>query len=138
MYLSQFDLDIKHKLKRNHIISDALSRLSFFQNNEKTLKNSNNNTLNNIDAYVKTLMKMSIIIKKRLIEIYKTNKEWSTLYEMLATVFLTQAIWRNINITKKSQNITYEEIEIWTTRWFDISSESIHLKNKIMYFEIAH
>jgi hypothetical protein len=54
---------------------------------------------------------MSIIFKKRLIEVYKTKREWSTLYEMLATVSLIQAIRRNVNITKSSQNIIHEEIE---------------------------
>jgi hypothetical protein len=75
MYLSQFDLDIRHKSKRDHVISNALSRFSFFQNDEKTMKNSDNNILNDIDAYAETLMKMSIIFKNQLIEVYKTNRE---------------------------------------------------------------
>jgi hypothetical protein len=126
MYLSQFDLDIRHKSKRDHVISDVLSRLSFFQNDEKTMKNSNDNILNDIDAYVETLMKMSIIFKNRLIEVYKTNREWSTLYEMLATVLFIQTIWRNINITKKSQNITHEEIE------FERRSDLIYHLNRFI------
>jgi hypothetical protein len=75
MYLSQFDLDIRHKSERNHVISDALSRLSFFQSDEKFIENSDDNTLNDIDAYAETLMKMSSIFKKRLIEVYKTKRE---------------------------------------------------------------
>ncbi len=138
MYLSQFDLDIRHKSKRDHVISNALSRFSFFQNDEKTMKNSDNNILNDIDAYAETLMKMSIIFKNQLIEVYKTNREWSTLYEILVTSFFYSS-----NLTKYQHHEKITEYHswrnwVWTTRWFDISSESIHFKNTTMYFEIVH
>ncbi len=110
MYLSQFDLNIRHKAERDHVISNVLSRLSCFDE-EKFTRNEDDDTLDDVEAYVETLMKMFIIFKERLIQVYKTNREWSTLYELLATVSLTQAIWRNINIMRKSQNIAQREIE---------------------------
>ncbi len=110
MYLSQFDLNVRHKAERDHVISNVLSRFSCFDKKRFT-RNENNDTLNDVEMYVKTLIKMFITFKERLIQVYKTNKEWSTLYELLATVSLTQTIWRNIHIMKKSQNFTHEEIE---------------------------
>jgi hypothetical protein len=53
MYLSQFELDVRHKSKWDHVISDALSRLSSFDNSiEKIL-----NTLKNVNAYVEIMIK---------------------------------------------------------------------------------
>ncbi len=76
MYLSQFDLDIKHKSERDHVISDALSRLSFFENNdEKLTKNQNSDTLEDIEMYAEILMKMFTIFKNRLVQIYKIEKK---------------------------------------------------------------
>jgi hypothetical protein len=83
-------------------------------------------------------MKMSIIFKNQLIEVYKTNREWSTLYEILVTSFFYSS-----NLTKYQHHEKITEYHswrnwVWTTRWFDISSESIHFKNTTMYFEIVH
>jgi hypothetical protein len=75
MYLFQFDLNIRHKSERKHIILDALSRLSFFDIKEKFAKKSDIDILSDIDAYVETLVEMSSLFKNRLIEDYKTNKQ---------------------------------------------------------------
>jgi hypothetical protein len=75
MYLSQFNLDIKHKSERNHVISNALSRLSSWNDDEeKITKNSNNNILNDINTYCKILIKMSSKFKNRFVQDYKKNK----------------------------------------------------------------
>ncbi len=81
MYLSQFDLNIRHKTERDHVIPNVLSRFSCFDE-EKFTKNENDDILNDVETYVETLMKMFIIFKERLIQIYKTNRKWSTLYEL--------------------------------------------------------
>lgn len=73
MYLSQFELDIRHKFDRDHVISDALFRLSSFD--EKFMKNQNIDTLDDIETYVDTLMKMTSQFKNRLVQDYKTNKQ---------------------------------------------------------------
>ncbi len=80
MYLSQFDLDVRHKSERNHVISDALSRLSSFDdfeaiNDEKSAKNQDDNILDDIEIYAETLMKMFTTFKNRLIQIYRIDKE---------------------------------------------------------------
>ncbi len=76
MYLSQFKLNVRHKSERDHVILDALSRLSFFDvDDEKFTENHYNNTLDDIEAYVKTLMKIFTAFKNRLVQIYKTNKQ---------------------------------------------------------------
>ncbi len=74
MYLSQFDLNIRHKSDREHVISDALSRLSCFED-EKLTKKQDDDILDDIEAYAETLMKMSSIFKDRLVQTYKTDKE---------------------------------------------------------------
>ncbi len=49
MYLSQFDLDVRHKSGRDLVIPDALSRLPSFDKDEND--ESSKDILNNIDAY---------------------------------------------------------------------------------------
>ncbi len=70
MYLSQFDLDIRHKADRDHVISDVLSRLSCFEDDSEEF-----DTLKDVDAYARTLVKMSPAFKTQLIEIYKADKK---------------------------------------------------------------
>jgi hypothetical protein len=89
MYFSQFDLDIRHKSKRDHVISDALFRLSTFQNdNEKITDNSDNKILDDINVYVETLIEMFFNFKSRLVSVYKIDKEWFSLYVMLKNVHI--------------------------------------------------
>ncbi len=90
MYLSQFNLDVRHKSERDHVISNVLSRLSFFEN-EKSQENHDSNILNDIDAYAETLMKMSFIFRDRLVQAYKIDKKWSSLYDMLTTMNISRA-----------------------------------------------
>jgi hypothetical protein len=77
MYLSQFDLNIQHKSDRDHVILDALSRLSSFENtnSEELTKNQEHDTLEDINVYAKTLIEMFSAFKIRLIEVYKMNKK---------------------------------------------------------------
>ncbi len=79
MYLSQFEFDVRHKSERDHVISDVLFRLSSFDSSIETISN----TLKNVNAYVEIMIKMSSSFKNRLIEEYKTDKQWSSLFEML-------------------------------------------------------
>jgi hypothetical protein len=60
-------------------------------------------------------MKMSSQFKDRLVQDYKTNKQWSVLYEILIVISLTQATRREIisidkNTTKISK-LTHDDIE---------------------------
>jgi hypothetical protein len=103
MYLSQFELNIRHKSERDHIISNVLSRLSSFEN-EKSQKNHNNNILNDINAYVETLIEMFFIFKNQLVQVYKIDKKWSSLYDMLTTLNISRARTTRRNIVDINTN----------------------------------
>jgi hypothetical protein len=70
MYLSQFDLDIRHKADRDHVIFDALFRLSCFEDDSEEF-----DILKDVNVYARTLMKMSSAFKTQLIKIYKADKK---------------------------------------------------------------
>jgi hypothetical protein len=114
MYLFQFDLNVKHKSKWNHVISNVLSRFSYFEN-ENFKNNHNDDILNDIKTYVEILIKMFSTFKNRLIEDYKKNKQWFFLYVMLKNLHnLIQIIRRriincNVNTFKKSQNKHFDQ-----------------------------
>jgi hypothetical protein len=115
MYLSQFDLDVRHKSERDHVILDALSRLSSFDEG-KSSKDSNSDTLDDIDVYVETLIEMFSNFKARLISAYEIDREWSALYVMLSTLKISRSQATRRHIRKKttdSPNITnsHDEIE---------------------------
>jgi hypothetical protein len=108
MYLSQFDLNIRHKSERDHIISDALSRLSCFDERKFT-KNQDDNILDDIDAYVyvEILVKMSLKFRIRLIDVYNIDKEWSVLYVMLSILKISRAHATRRNIMKELFESTF-------------------------------
>jgi hypothetical protein len=124
MYLSQFDLNVRHKFDRDHIISNISSRLSSWDDNLEKFEN----TLKDVNVYVETLIEMFSDFKTRLINVYKIDKEWSTLYIMLKALRISiQATRRDIvntqtNATETSQDtsakhsinsefFTHEDIE---------------------------
>jgi hypothetical protein len=59
MYLSQFDLNVRHKSDRDHVISNALFRLSFFDSSAEVFTN----TLKDVEIYAKILIEMSSLSK---------------------------------------------------------------------------
>jgi hypothetical protein len=141
MYLSQFELNIRHKFDRDHVISDALFRLSFFD--EKSAENQNTDTLNDIDAYVEILMKMSFIFKERLVQAYRIDKKWSVIYVMLAILKTprTQTTRRDIvnneiNTRELSENALIEQ---YSSRQGTLSENFAHdeiefeRKNDLIY-----
>ncbi len=135
MYLFQFDLDIRHKSEKDHVILNALSRL--FSLDEKLSENQNNNILNDIKTYVDILIKMFSVFKNRLIQIYKTNNQWASLFHMLATILSIQATRKDIIETKSASNKKQKTLKTENTimiRDFSlISSENI--KNELSTHE---
>jgi hypothetical protein len=85
MYLSQFDLNVRHKADRDHVILDALFRLSFFDSEEitkeiaKNITKEKDDTLKNVNVYVEILVKMFLTFKTRLIQTYEIDKKWFAL-----------------------------------------------------------
>ncbi len=113
-------MNVKHKTERDHIISEVLSRLSSFENDDFTKNRdftNNHDILNDINAYVNILMKMFSVFKERLIQKYKTNNERASLYEMLTEIFSMQTTRQKIvDVTRKSsQKVTHEKLKF--ERW---------------------
>ena len=75
-YLFQFAFNVRHKLNKQHIVLNVLSRLSFNVELMKQIINLNfdvdEETLNMI--YYVILIKMSDEFKKKLKKTYKKNK----------------------------------------------------------------
>ena len=69
-YIQRFNLDIRHKSRKQHIVSDALSRLvSVNTNSAKNFMNEKK-----LDALITTtLVKMNEAFCKKIIESYSTN-----------------------------------------------------------------
>ncbi len=74
MYLSQFDLNIRHKSDKDHVISNALSRLSSLED-ENFTKKQNDDILNDINAYAEIIVEMSSTFKIQLIRVYEIDKK---------------------------------------------------------------
>ena len=78
-FIQQFNLDIRHKSEKNHVISDALFRLASINENER-LKNeyskldvlSVNATI--VYAFNATLIQMNESFRKKLINNYKEDE----------------------------------------------------------------
>jgi hypothetical protein len=90
MYLFQFDLNVRHKSDRDHVISNALSRLSSFDSSAEEFTD----TLKDVKVYVEILIEMSFTFKTRLIETYKSDREWSSLYVMLKNLHSSVQVTR--------------------------------------------
>jgi hypothetical protein len=123
IYLSQFDLNVRHKSDRDHVISNALFRLSFFDSSVEEFTN----TLKNVEVYARILIEMSLAFKTRLIKVYKSDRKWSSLYILLKKLHSSAQITRrdlvnadtftseakNIAATQSiiSESFTHDEIE---------------------------
>lgn len=92
IYLSQFDMNVRHKSDKLHVVSDALFRLT---NHSISLKSKS--TLNEIyfsnsdfirlndsfDIYHTTLVEMSDDFKARLKTTYRNNKHWTRVLKII-------------------------------------------------------
>lgn len=79
-YLSQFNLDVRHKPGKEHILPDALSRLA----SEAVSKNDGEEVLDlHAEAYHTTLVEMSKEMKSRIVTGYKTDKAWTIIWDLL-------------------------------------------------------
>ena len=74
-YISQFNIVIKHKAGRDHVIPDALSRLP-------ARRPSHEPTTTETQAYNGTIVELSEPFKARLLEAYK-EREWATIWAEL-------------------------------------------------------
>ena len=77
-YFQHFNLNIRHKSKKQYIISDVLSRSTFVNIVAKFFANTksfiNENELNIL--FIVSLIKMNKVFRKRIIDDYKNDLNW--------------------------------------------------------------
>ena len=78
-YIQRFNLDIRHKSDKQHIVSDALSRLISFNDNIK--KSFDENELNAL--FITTLIEMKKVFRNRLLKDYIKNFVWRKIIVLL-------------------------------------------------------
>ena len=83
-YIQKFDLTIRHKSDKLHLVSDALSRLSVTHISITNTFNqdfNNNNELNVL--FVAFMTKMTSKLKKRLLHKYILNSKWIKIMKII-------------------------------------------------------
>lgn len=80
-YLSQYNLDVRHRPGKIHLVPNALSRLLGDMGNKNS--NKDNNTLDDIDTYHVTLIEMSKDYKTQLRDAYDKDEQWRRILHLL-------------------------------------------------------
>ena len=88
-FLNQFNLNIRYKSRKNHIVSNALSRLA---SANIELLSKEHFELNVLYTYNTTLIEMFEKFRKKIIENYNKNSIWK---RILATVLSNEALKEN-------------------------------------------
>ena len=70
-YIQRFNLDIRHKSNKQHIVSDVLSRLVNDNINASMIRNSDESELDAL--FTISLIEMKKDFRNRIFENYKTN-----------------------------------------------------------------
>ena len=78
-YLQRFNLNIRHKSKKQHIVFDVFSRLAFVNTAAKFF--ANENELNVL--FTASLVKMNEAFRKRVIDDYKSDLNWQKIEAIL-------------------------------------------------------
>ena len=82
-YLSQFNLDVRHKPGKQHTVPDALSRLMNLSAKEKGATTSDEGTLDEVSAFNEFLVEMSSEFKESIQAAYLKDKHWSKIRNSL-------------------------------------------------------
>ena len=122
-YLSQYRLDVQHKLEKQYIVFDVFFKLFFnVKSIKKTLDlNQSKNILDII--YHVTLIKIFDEFKSKLKKIYRINKRWVKIMKLiksriLSSIVTNSSIFTNSSIVKNS----FINISSITKRFFVSSS----------------
>ena len=78
-YIQRFNLNIRHKLDKQHVVSNALSR--FFSDNIDSKIDETKNELNAL--FIVSLIKMNEAFRKRIIDDYKSDLNWKRITKIL-------------------------------------------------------
>ena len=77
-YIQRFNLKIRHKFDKQHIVSNALFRLISVNTN------SSNHNEDEFDAlFIVSLVEMNFVFKQRILNDYKTNLNWQKIVNTL-------------------------------------------------------
>ena len=80
-YIQRFNLDIRHKFDKQHVVSNVLSRLFNVNVNTSHEKIVNENELNAL--FIVSLMKMNQKFKDRILIDYKIDLNWQRIFVTL-------------------------------------------------------
>ena len=116
IYLSQFNLNIKYRSEKEHIILDALSRLSAIRSANEVMNESNTLNLNifhfdienlelcdQVYVYQSILIAMSSKFRKKILERHDKKKCWRDLQIMLSDL-KTRLAMKSLSQTIDSDN----------------------------------
>ena len=110
IYFFQFRIEMRHKLEKFNVVSNALNKL-FIKSNNKSINSLNINAKNSktdqIYAYVTTFVEIFFEFKKKLIDEYVKNSAWKKFKSMLKQ--LKKRIEKK-TISEKSSNINIDFI----------------------------
>lgn len=102
IYFFQFWFEMRHCSEKFNVISNVFNKLLMtlsIKKNSLNIDTKNSNT-NQMYIYATTLMKMSIIFRKALIENYVQNSTWKKIISMLQQLF---ARFEKKNFNKSSK-----------------------------------
>ena len=78
-YIQRFNLNIRHKSNKQHVVSNVLSR--FFNDNIDSKIDETKNELNAL--FIVSFVEMNEVFRKRIINDYKSNLNWKRIIEVL-------------------------------------------------------
>ena len=82
-YIQRFNLDIRHKSNKQHIVSDVLSRLVSDNINASVIRNFDENELDAL--FTISLIEMKKDFRNRILDDYKTDLNWQKISQILNT-----------------------------------------------------
>jgi hypothetical protein len=105
-YIQRFNVIIKHKSDKQHIVSNALSRLDS-KNNELAFNSEELNTL-----FIITLIEMNLVFKTKILDEYFTDSKWKKILQMLFknfTIILSFEL-NDDDLIYRCDNVIFEHV----------------------------
>jgi hypothetical protein len=118
-YIQRFNVIIKHKSDKQHIVSNALSRLDS-ENNELI---SNSKKLNAL--FIITLIEINLVFKTKILDEYVTDSKWKKILQMLFRNFTITLSFElnNDDLIYRTNNIAFEHV--YESKRLCISSNTV-------------
>ena len=100
-YIQRFDLDIRHKFDKQHIVSNALFKLA---SDNVNASNHDDDELNAL--FIISFVEMKSKFKQRILNDYKTNFNWKRISKQL-DVEISNEIAANLSFCKKKNDFIF-------------------------------